>query len=74
MADAFVCIGAGILMVWCVYAFIKEFKAEKLKKAQGEAVEAEACNNILNEDDKTEKINESEETEKIEETEKTEEK
>ena len=38
VADAFVCIGAGLLMVWCVYAFIKELKAEKLKKAQGTVV------------------------------------
>ena len=33
VADAFVCVGAGILFVWCIYAFIQEAKAEKAKKA-----------------------------------------
>lgn len=33
VADAFVCVGAGILFVWCIYAFIQESKAEKAKKA-----------------------------------------
>lgn len=32
VADAFVCVGAGILLVWCVYAFVKESKEEKKKK------------------------------------------
>ncbi len=38
VADAFVCVGAGLLMVWCVYAFIKELKAERLKKKQGDII------------------------------------
>ena len=72
VADAFVVVGAGILMVWCVYAFIKELKAEKLKKAQGEAVEGE--NVSSNENDNSEsqtETNEIEESieENIEETE-----
>lgn len=33
VADAFVCVGAGILMVWCIWAFIDETKKEKAKKA-----------------------------------------
>lgn len=33
VADAFVCVGAGILLVWCIYAFVQESKAEKTKKA-----------------------------------------
>ena len=72
VADAFVVVGAGILMVWCVYAFIKELKAEKLKKAQGEAVEGENVSSNENEngEPKTE-TNEIEESieENIEETE-----
>ena len=76
VADAFVVVGAGILMVWCVYAFIKELKAEKLKKAQSEAVEGENVSSNENEngEPKTE-TNEIEESieenieENIEETE-----
>lgn len=40
VADAFVCIGAGILIVWCIVSFVNEIKAERLKKqaaAEGEA-------------------------------------
>ncbi len=32
IADSFVCIGAGILIVWCIFELIKEAKAEKAKK------------------------------------------
>ena len=73
VADAFVVIGAGILMVWCVYAFIKELKAEKLKKAQGEVAVAEGGDDAPLEDESQEKINDSEELEGAEETENTEE-
>ena len=72
VADAFVCVGAGILMVWCVYAFIKELKAEKLKKEQGEIAVAEG-ESVSTENEMYEEINESEEPEEIEENEKTEE-
>lgn len=76
VADAFVCVGAGILMVWCVYAFIKELKAEKLKKAQGEAVVVDGDNVSSNENDNSESQTETNEIEEsIEEnTEETEEK
>jgi signal peptidase II len=76
VADAFVCVGAGILMVWCVYAFIKELKAEKLKKAQGEAVVVDGDNVSSNENDNSEsQIETNEIEESIEEnTEETEEK
>ena len=72
VADAFVCIGAGILIVWCVYAFIKELKAEKLKKAQGEVAVADG-ENVSSESEDRDEINESEESEKAEETEEAEE-
>ena len=32
IADSFVCVGAGILVVWCFKAAIDEAKAEKAKK------------------------------------------
>ena len=32
VADAFVCVGAGILMVWCICSFVAETKAERQKK------------------------------------------
>ena len=38
VADAFVCVGAAILMVWCIYSFIEETKAEKQKKLVAEDV------------------------------------
>ena len=43
VADAFVCVGAGILMVWCVYSFVQEVKLEKQKKlaAEGNAENTE---------------------------------
>lgn len=37
IADSFVCVGAGILMVWCVWSLIVEVKAEKAKKHTGES-------------------------------------
>ena len=76
VADAFVCVGAGILMVWCVYAFIKELKAEKLKKAQGEAVVVDGDNVSSNENDNIESQTETNEIEESieEKTEETEEK
>ena len=32
VADSFVCVGAGILMVWCILSIIDETKKEKQKK------------------------------------------
>jgi signal peptidase II len=46
VADAFVCVGAGILMVWCVYSIVQETKAEKAKKAA-------ATQDISTEEEKT---------------------
>ena len=69
IADAFVCVGAGILMVWCVYAFIKEYKKEKLKKAQGDSEVVEADVDGSSKDENQEVIDESQDVEKEEETE-----
>ena len=32
VADSFVCVGAGMLVVWCIFSLIAEMKAEKAKK------------------------------------------
>ena len=46
VADAFVCVGAGILMVWCIASLVKEMKEEKRKKAlDGNQDTAESCEN-----------------------------
>ena len=34
VADACVCVGAGILFVWCVVSMIEEIKAEKKAKLE----------------------------------------
>ena len=44
VADVFVCVGAGLLALWLILDIIKDYKAEKAKKAleSGAAVETEA--------------------------------
>lgn len=37
VADSFVCIGAGILMVWCICSFVLESKNDKKKKLVDES-------------------------------------
>ena len=39
VADSFVCIGAGLLILWLVLDMIREHKAEKAKKAQSTSEE-----------------------------------
>ena len=39
IADSFVCVGAGILMVWCVVSIFKEAKLEKQKKLEANAAQ-----------------------------------
>ena len=34
VADSFVCVGAGLLILWCILSMIEESKAEKLAKMQ----------------------------------------
>ena len=34
VADSFVCIGAGMLILWCIYSLILEIKADKAKKKE----------------------------------------
>ena len=41
VADSFVCVGAGLLILWCIIATVQESKAEKLAKAQKLAEAAE---------------------------------
>lgn len=35
VADSFVCVGAGLLILWCIISTAQEAKAEKLAKAEG---------------------------------------
>lgn len=44
VADSFVCIGAWLLILWCILSMIEESKEEKLKKAAAAAAEKEADN------------------------------
>lgn len=39
VADSFVCIGAGFLILWCIVSMVQELKAEKLAKAAKNAAE-----------------------------------
>lgn len=54
VADAFVCVGAGILMVWCICAFVQETKQEKQEKLaaengdKGDKIEESACESSEN--------------------------
>ena len=41
IADSCVCIGAGLLALWMILDMVRESKAEKAKKAEAEAAEAE---------------------------------
>ena len=41
VADSFVCVGAGLLILWCIISTVQEAKAEKLAKAQKTAEAAE---------------------------------
>ncbi|MBE6534400.1 MAG: signal peptidase II [Ruminococcaceae bacterium] len=50
VADAFVCVGAGILMVWCVYSFVQEVKIEKQKKLAANGKLDEGADEILSEE------------------------
>ena len=34
VADSFVCVGAGLLILWCIISTVQETKAEKLEKAK----------------------------------------
>ncbi len=41
IADSFVCIGAGLLILWLILDTVREFKEEKAKKALAESEEKE---------------------------------
>jgi lipoprotein signal peptidase len=40
IADAFVCVGCGLMLLWCITSMIQDYKIEKAKKntANEEAV------------------------------------
>jgi signal peptidase II len=54
VADSFVCVGAALLILWCIISTVQETKAEKLAKAQktSEAAEPAAENAPEEEKDK----------------------
>lgn len=54
VADSFVCVGAALLILWCIISTVQETKAEKLAKAQKltEAAEPAAENATEEEKDK----------------------
>ena len=39
VADAFVCVGAGMLIVWLIVSMIREYKLQKQQKAEGAQVD-----------------------------------
>lgn len=43
IADACVCVGGAMLLVWCIMSIIKEYKAEKQKKKEKLADEASSA-------------------------------
>lgn len=45
VADSFVCVGAGLLILWCIISIVKESKVERLAKAAKNAVSASAEEN-----------------------------
>ena len=51
VADSFVCVGAGLLALWMILDTVKEYKAEKAKKAAvaGEEVAEEVAEEITEE-------------------------
>ena len=50
IADAFVCVGAGIIILWMILDMVKEYKEEKAKKAE------ESQNNGRNEKSEPEEL------------------
>ena len=69
VADAFVCIGAGILIIWCVYSLIVDIKNDKKKAAVDIVLDENAENGgaIENgESEDTDKLDTAENTENTE--------
>ncbi len=68
IADSFVCVGAGILIVWCIYSLIVEIVKGKNKKtvvadgAANNADDAAGENTVNGEEPKAEATEEKEET------------
>jgi len=60
IADAFVCVGCGMLCLWCIISTVKEYKEEKLKK---QAAGTEAVDESAKEAESTNDENIEEQTE-----------
>jgi signal peptidase II len=52
VADSFVCVGAALLILWCIISTVQETKAEKLAKAQKLAEAAEPAAEKATEEEK----------------------
>jgi signal peptidase II len=52
VADSFVCVGAALLILWCIISTVQETKAEKLAKAQKLAETAEPAAENATEEEK----------------------
>lgn len=72
VADAFVCIGAGILIIWCVYSLIVDIKNDKKKAAADIVLDVNAENGGAIENGESEDIDKLDTAENTENTENTE--
>jgi signal peptidase II len=52
VADSFVCVGAALLILWCIISTVQETKAEKLAKAQKTSEVAEPAAEDATEEEK----------------------
>ena len=52
VADSFVCVGAALLILWCIISTVQETKAEKLAKAQKTSESAEPAAENATEEEK----------------------
>lgn len=52
VADSFVCVGAALLILWCIISTVQETKAEKLAKAQKTSEAAEPAAESATEEEK----------------------
>ena len=52
VADSFVCVGAALLILWCIISTVQETKAEKLAKAQKTSEAAEPAAEKATEEEK----------------------
>ena len=52
MADAFVCVGGAMLVLWLIISMVKDYKAEKAAKLESTDVAADSADSAENTEDK----------------------